>query len=112
MKALALLALLLVGAAASSIQGDITDEAGKPVGTATVTAKDSKGKSAGTAKSDKKGTFTFKGLPPGEYTLEFSAKGYETEKQSNVTVSAGGLTEVDMVLRAAGKSLRPKGGGW
>jgi hypothetical protein len=79
-----------------------------------VKAKDAAGKVQGTAKSDKSGAFVFKALPPGDYVLEFSAAGFETDTQSNVTVTADAPIDVDMSLRAKGKqkSLRPTQGGW
>ena len=110
----ALLLALMLTAAPDALHGTVKDEAGKELGSVTVKVKDASGKALATAKSDKHGAFAVKTLTPGEYTLEFSATGFETETQSHFTVAADAPGEIDMVLRAKGKqkSLRPTQGGW
>lgn len=66
--------------ATSGIAGTVTDPAGGVVGGAMVIVRPATGTSNIDTRTDNKGQYTFAGLPPGPYELQFQAPGF---KQAN-----------------------------
>ena len=98
MAALKYIPLLLLGllvianisiAGNGTISGRVLDPSGSPIPNANITIF---GTPRGTA-TDPDGTYTVSGLSAGEYTVEFSATGYEDATVENVAVTAGQTTE-------------------
>ena len=56
---------------AGTLRGRVVDRRGKPVARCSVQAVSRDETWTGDARSDERGEFTMRGLPPGEYTLEF-----------------------------------------
>ncbi len=66
-------------------------------------------KTSGTTKgasSDVEGRYTLGGLAAGNYTLEFSYVGYPTKKISDIIVSAGKVTNLDVIMEESGQELQ------
>jgi len=66
-------------------------------------------KISGTAKaatSDVEGRFSLAGLVAGNYLLEFSYIGYPTKRISDVLISAGKVTTLDVVMEELGQELK------
>ena len=66
-------------------------------------------KVSGTTKgttSDVEGRYTLAGLSAGTFTLEFSYVGYPTKKISDILVSAGKVTNLDVVMEESGQELQ------
>jgi TonB-dependent receptor len=66
-------------------------------------------KISGTTKgtvSDVEGRYTVAGLSEGMFTLEFSYIGYPTKKISDIAVSAGKVTTLDIVMEETGSTLQ------
>ena len=85
-----------------SIVGKLTDKEfnNEPLAFANVLIK---GTAKGTT-SDFDGLYGFENLDPGNYTLQFSFVGYET-REINVDVTAGKVTEVNVIMSASAASL-------
>ncbi|MBC7913425.1 MAG: TonB-dependent receptor [Pyrinomonadaceae bacterium] len=56
--------------------------------------------------TDVEGRYTFNNLTSGNYTLEFSYVGYSGKKVSDVVVTAGKITTLDVVMEEAGQQLQ------
>ena len=81
--------------APGSIKGALTDESGAVIPAATVTLT---GNGAPrTAQSQADGTYTFTGLPPGQYTVTLNYPGFAPFSRP-VTVTAGGTVQVPIQL--------------
>src|SRR5215831_3841849 len=99
---LALLVALLSPVASAqfkaSIQGTVTDSAGAVVSGAKVTLanKETGRKSEATASGD--GFYRFSALAPGAYKLSVERDGFKKKELENITVSAEGVTGVDVMM--------------
>src|SRR5215468_9166040 len=99
---LALLVALLSSVASAqfkaSIQGTVTDSTGAVVSGAKVTLanKETGRKSEATASSE--GLFRFSSLAPGGYKLSVERDGFKKKELENITVSAEGVTGIDVVM--------------
>ncbi len=71
-----------------SITGTVTDPSGAVVPSATVTATNNATNEKTTQKSSSSGVFTLSPLNPGTYTVTFSATGFKTLTQENISVDA------------------------
>ena len=78
----------------ATIQGTVTDEAGNPPGSVTMTLD---GYSTTT---DANGLYVFVDVPAKDYTMTVSAIGYQT-KSVSVAASSGGTVAVDVTLTLA-----------
>jgi hypothetical protein len=86
---------------AQKLTGTIIDgEYNEPLAFANVVVK---GTSQGTT-SDFEGKYTLD-VPEGTYTLQFFYLGYETKEISGVVMTAGKLTEIDVVLQPTSNQL-------
>src|SRR5262245_42900657 len=99
---LALLAALFSPAVSAqfkaSIQGTVTDSTGAVISGAKVTLanKETGRKSEATASGD--GFYRFSALAPGAYKLSVERDGFKKKELENITVSAEGVTGVDVVM--------------
>jgi tetratricopeptide (TPR) repeat protein len=85
------------------IQGVLTDEDGKPIAGATVTANNPVRGGGETLKTDKKGRWVLGGIAEGPWDLDFSAEGYETKKISvHLPAEQVRIPSVDVSLKKAG----------
>src|ERR1700730_7785885 len=84
--------------ASAGITGTVTDPSGAVVPNANVTATNV-GTSASTKTvSSSAGTYSFKGLNPGEYTVTVEASGFKKAVQSNVIVEVSKTGTIDFTL--------------
>lgn len=90
---------LLAQTGAGIIFGNVSDPAGARVANAIVSVRSANGQ-ASTAKTDRTGAFTLKGLPPGLYQLSVSANGFEVLTQE-VDLIAGQNLKLDFSLAIA-----------
>src|SRR5580704_12378444 len=103
MRALAIIVLAIFLSAASviaqtstgTLHGRITDPSGAVIPKATVTATSADGKSVD-ALTNNQGTYEFKGLAPGNYTVTALAKGFATDQELDVKIAAGQTEELDI----------------
>jgi len=82
----------------ATIAGTILDQAGKPVGGASVTAKGESAALNRTATTDGEGHFSLAGLAAGTYTVESSAPGFALSTRRGVSVAAAGSENVSITL--------------
>ncbi|MEP6945975.1 MAG: TonB-dependent receptor [Acidobacteriota bacterium] len=82
-----------------NIEGRVVDQNGAAVPGVTITAKNQDTGLMKTAASDDSGNFILVLLPPGNYTVEAgAAKGFSGAKYSNVRVSVGAKTTLDVTM--------------
>jgi Ca-activated chloride channel homolog len=99
-QALLAAAALLIGGAASHppgtgrIEGTVRDAGGSPVPNAQVIVVHR----PWTAMSDSVGRYRLAGIPAGRYSVRVSAIGYQSHEVKDVTVTAGGVTPLDITL--------------
>jgi len=89
---------------AGSISGRITDSAGQPVAGASIFVRDDEGRlleriSLQTSETD--GSFDYRGLAPGTYTVAARSKGEATVDEEHVQVRSGETAELDLRLDPA-----------
>lgn len=80
------------------LSGDVTDASGASVANASVVIKDQNGTIVAQTTTDSEGEYTVSSLPPGNYSAEFKATGFNTNAHRNVTV-APGENELDSTLQ-------------
>jgi hypothetical protein len=85
-------------AATGAITGIVTDPQGRAVPNATVTATSLDTNQARTATTGASGDYKFSLLPPGNYSLKFSAAGFKTSEVSSVTVDVTETPTVNQSL--------------
>jgi len=87
-------------ATSGNIEGRVTDPNGAAVPNITVTATNQETAFAKTANTDTEGIFSVTFLPPGKYRVTTSAgQGFAVADLSNVTVTVGGKTPLDIELK-------------
>jgi len=96
--AIFLLSGLLNAQTTGTLRGKVTDPDGAVVPGAMVTAKSAIGQSVNVA-SGADGTYQFKSLDPGQYTVSASAQGFAAFSKSAVTVVAGKPQMLDIPLQ-------------
>jgi hypothetical protein len=84
--------------ASASITGTITDPSGAVVPNAKVTITDEATDVSNHTVSSSTGTYTFKGLLPGKYTVTVEASGFRKEVKSGVTIEVSTPATVDFSL--------------
>ena len=82
-----------------SINGVVRDSSGAAVPGATVTVTNDATGASQSAVSGPDGTFSVKGLAPGDYTVEVQLRGFGTSKEK-VKVTAGGVSAAEFSLSA------------
>jgi Carboxypeptidase regulatory-like domain len=96
---------LWAATAGATLSGTVTGPSGTGVASATVIVTNEATGKVSQAQADFAGHYTFPNLPPGDYQVSVSAKGYET-KMGKVTLAPGGNEQFDAALAAT-----PAGGG-
>jgi hypothetical protein len=87
------------------IEGRITDERGKPLDGAVVSAL---GGTTAFAVSDKAGQYTLKQLPPGPYIVRAHLAGFLAARSTMVNVRPSGRTASSFTLRREGDATAPR----
>src|ERR1700675_3564496 len=105
--ALALLAQLIAGSiawgqATTSIRGTVTDSSGGYVGGASVTLTNPESKIARTATTGDDGGYQFLFLPPGTYTLDVAATGFQKYEQTGLQLLVNTPVTVNVQLKVGG----------
>jgi len=105
--ALAALAQLIAGSiawgqATTSIRGTVTDSSGGYVGGASVTLTNPESKIARTATTGDDGGYQFLFLPPGTYTLEVLATGFQKYEQTGLQLLVNTPVTVNVQLKVGG----------
>ncbi len=95
---LALLPLRVAGQAPApgSLHGEVTDPSGAVIPGAQIVAQ--AGSQSFTAKSGRDGTYTFRSLAPGSYTVIATARGFATLAVDDVTIAPGQARELKLPL--------------
>ena len=88
----------------SSIAGTIVDSSGAVVPNARVTVRNGATGQSLTATSDGHGGYTVTNLPPGTYTVNAEAQGFQAETQSNVIVDPSIGRQVNFALKPGSSS--------
>jgi len=92
-----------VGGGSGTISGTVNDQTGAVVVGATVKLVGPNGISPAVATSEK-GTYAFKGLPAGSYSLSVTMKGFKGFHTEGVSVPDGGDIPLDAALEPAGET--------
>jgi len=83
-----------------TLHGRVIDPSGAVIPQAKVTATSATGTSVNVLTSQQ-GTFTFRGLTPGSYTVTTNAKGFAEDTEAEVQVIAGQSQELEIKLQIA-----------
>ena len=86
-------------AGTGSIQGSVTDPSGAAVPAATVTATDVATNAKTVQHTTEAGFYAIAALPPGKYTVNVTATGFQSVTQENVTVDALAVITVNLTLQ-------------
>lgn len=84
-----------------SIFGTVTDANGVVIANATVTVRATGATATITVKTDLRGRFEFKDLPPGSFTITIASSGFVQLKRENIVVEPGKSAEVSAQLEIA-----------
>ncbi|MGC2661055.1 MAG: carboxypeptidase regulatory-like domain-containing protein [Bryobacteraceae bacterium] len=87
------------GETTSAISGQTKDETGSAVSQAQVTISNNETGLSRTVRTDKAGRFQFPQLPPGTYTVQVEAQGFDEWKNDSVAAPLGRTQTLDCVLR-------------
>ncbi|MGA9883261.1 MAG: carboxypeptidase regulatory-like domain-containing protein [Candidatus Acidiferrales bacterium] len=80
-----------------ALTGTVTDPSGSVIAGATVTATNNSTGKVRTTSTDAKGAYEFSLLPPGAYSVKFSATGFGTSEVNSVNVN---VTEIPVLNRS------------
>lgn len=92
------------GQASAGITGTLTDSSGAVVANAQVTITNESTSAADHTVSGSSGTYSFKGLLPGVYTVTVDGAGYKKEVKKGVTIEVSTTPTVDFALSAGASS--------
>ena len=99
-SAIALLVPVVFGQETTAgLQGVVKDASGAVVAKAVVEVSSPSLIGMKVLETDAGGYYRFANLPPGTYTLTVSAQNFRTVKQENITLTAGRLPTIDVVLQ-------------
>ena len=93
-------------APAGSVGGTVTKAAGGSVAGATITATNATNGTQFSASSDESGQYLLPSLPPGTYDITAQLGGFQIFRQPGVTITAGGVQQVNPTLQAGGDADR------
>jgi hypothetical protein len=88
----------------ASLSGTVQDPTQAVIPGAAVTLKNDATQATQTVQSGPEGTFQFRELPPGSYTLTVSVKGFQQNVQSNVMLAAETPRNLNITLRTGEES--------
>jgi hypothetical protein len=89
---------ILFAQASAGITGTVTDPSGAVVANATVTATNEATNVSEKATTSSAGTYAFRGLNPGTYTVTVEAQGFKKSVQSGVIVEVSKTDTIDATL--------------
>jgi hypothetical protein len=92
------------GIVTGSISGTVGDQTGATVANATVTATETQTNRKFTANTNSAGQFNLRQLPPGDYTVNVTATGFQTFDAKNVRVVVGQDTTLNSKLSVGGET--------
>src|SRR6476469_2505291 len=100
---------LLIGTSAygqgvGTIHGGVTDESGKTVPKAKVTAVLEDRGTTRTIETDDQGSYVFPSMPVGMYSVRFAATGFKTSSRTGVGLTANENARVDATLEVGNLS--------
>lgn len=81
------------------LQGTVKDTSGAVVPNATITIAGSNLVGTKSQTTDSNGYYRFANLPPGNYTLTVSAKGFNSLRRSEISIGVGHLPTLDLALK-------------
>ncbi len=81
------------------ITGEVTDSSGGVIPNVTVTALDEQTALTRSVKTNGSGEYAFVNLPIGEYTLTYTADGFDVQKTQHITVQANRTATVNAALK-------------
>ena len=87
--------LLLAAVAVGMLTGTVKSTTGVVLRGVTVTVIET----SASTKTASDGSFKFKALPEGEYSVRFDLRGFESETQHGIRISAGKALELNVVLK-------------
>jgi hypothetical protein len=90
------------GQATTSIRGTVTDSSGGYVAGASVTLTNPESKSVRTAATEDDGGYQFLFLPPGTYTLDVAATGFQKYEQTGLKLLVNTPVTVNVQLKVGG----------
>ncbi|HJP92781.1 MAG TPA: carboxypeptidase regulatory-like domain-containing protein [Pyrinomonadaceae bacterium] len=93
--------LLVAHAAGGRIEGKVTDPKGAGIPAATVTVTNQATKQDFTAVTDGQGRYKIDGLPPGNYSVRVSVKGFNEGRRDDVKVEDNSTAAIDLQLEIA-----------
>ncbi|HPR64623.1 MAG TPA: TonB-dependent receptor [Thermoanaerobaculia bacterium] len=96
-----LIAGLALAQTTGSIQGNVVDNGGQPLPGVTVEIESPNMQGTRVAQTDVNGTFRFKLVPPGLYTLTASMEGFATLKQADIQVGLDRTVTLQVTMQAA-----------
>jgi hypothetical protein len=88
------------GQASAGITGTITDTTGAVVANARVTITNQGTSAADHTTTSSVGTYSFKGLNPGKYTVTVDATGFKTDVKQNINIEVSTTATIDFTLSA------------
>jgi hypothetical protein len=92
---LILAARILTALSAGSLSGILTDPSGATIPRASVSLINTALKTEFTATSDAHGFYSFPALPVGHYDLTIEARGFQTQKRTDVAIDADSALRID-----------------
>jgi hypothetical protein len=94
----------LWASASGSISGTVKDPSGAVVPGATLVLVNAALKTEFSSMSDSEGFFAFPTLPVGHYDLTIKARGFETQKRTNLTIDAESALTMEVTLKLGKQS--------
>ena len=88
--------------ASAGVTGTITDPSGAVVSNAKVTITNEQTSVSADTVSSSAGTYSFRGLLPGRYTLQVNATGFKKDVKKGVTIEVSTTATVDFTLTTGG----------
>ena len=85
----------------ASLKGVIADPSGAVIPDAQITLESTLLQFVRTAESDTAGNYVIYSIPPGEYELLVEVPGFAPEKRSNISLSSGQASTLNVTLRVA-----------
>ena len=89
---------LFAQTASGALRGVVSDPSGAVVPQATISLTTPQGKSVSTTTSNREGLYELRGIAPGSYNVNATAKGFAVFGRENVTVVAGQAQRLDIAL--------------
>jgi hypothetical protein len=93
-----------IGFGPGGISGTVTDPSGAVIPNATVTITAIGGNTVATANTSESGSFSIPSLPPGTYSVNVVARGFQQYVQRNVRVGSARAANVNAALRVGSES--------